>query len=146
MDSKGFVIIVGELGSGEFPSELPVIAAGSVQVIDCPECAVIVTDGAEIPTIRRAAGVMINGDNGGSFPAERLSGVQLITCGRCGKNTVSITSDSGDSVTLALNRAVTTLNGICEPMEYPVKRRNDTPEYLLMAEFAAAVLLGMIGE
>ena len=142
MDRKGFVMVVGEHGG----DELPDIAASAVQLVDCPECAVIVTDGADIPYIRRAAGVMINGDNCGSFPAERLSGVQLITCGRCGKNTVSITSDSGDSVTLALNRAVATLNGICEPMEYPVKRRTGITDFFLMAEFAAGVLLGRIGE
>lgn len=75
-------------------------------------------DGAEVPRVVRAAGVMINGDSA-SVPSERVSGVQLITCGRGVKNTVSVTSDDGETLTLALNRAVETLSGVCEPMELP---------------------------
>lgn len=143
MDKYGFVLAVGNVDLSGIPEELPVIAAEKVRVVDCPECAVIIGEGAEIPLVKRAAGVMINGDSSGSFPAERLSGVQLITCGRGGKNTVSITSDSGDILTLALNRAVNTLNGCVEPMEQPVKHTSAS-EYDSMAAFAAAILLSKL--
>ncbi len=141
MDRSGFILAVGNVDLTAVAEGLPCIAAENVREVDCPECAVIIGEGAEIPLVKRAAGVMINGDSGGSFPAERLNNVQLITCGRCGKNTVSITSDSGETLTLALNRAVNTLSGFVEPMEQPLKR-SSAPEYDSMAAFAAAILLG----
>lgn len=140
----GFVLAIGS-GLGEFPGELRVLRAENAGAVDFPECVVVMGEGAELPQIIRAAGVVINGDSGGCFPVERLNGVQLITCGRCGKNTVSITSDSGEVLTVALNRAVRTLNGICEPMEIPVVRCDGATDQSCMAGFAAAVLLGMLG-
>lgn len=71
--------------------------------------------------------------------------MQLITCGRGVKNTVSVTSDDGETLTLALNRAVETLSGVCEPMELPVRRRGRS-DFMCMAEFAAAILLDEIGQ
>lgn len=141
MCENGMVLVVGNVSLSAFPEDFPVISAEKVSVVDCPECAVIIGEGAEIPLVKRAAGVMINGDSGGSFPAERLNNVQLITCGRGGKNTVSITSDSGETLILALNRAVNSLNGCVEPMEQPMKR-TPAPEYDSMAAFAAVILLG----
>lgn len=143
MCENGMVLVVGNVSLSAFPEDFPVISAEKVIVVDCPECAVIIGEGAEIPLVKRAAGVMINGDSGGSFPAERLNNVQLITCGRGGKNTVSITSDSGDTLTLALNRAVNSLNGCVEPMEQPMKRTS-APEYDCMAAFAAAIILSRL--
>ena len=143
MCENGMVLVVGNVSLSAFPEDFPVISAEKVSVVDCPECAVIIGEGAEIPLVQRAAGVMINGDSGGSFPAERLNNVQLITCGRGGKNTVSITSDSGDTLTLALNRAVNSLNGCVEPMEQPMKRTS-APEYDCMAAFAAAIILSRL--
>lgn len=143
MCENGMVLVVGNVSLSAFPEDFPVISAEKVIVVDCPECAVIIGEGAEIPLVKRAAGVMINGDSGGSFPAERLNNVQLITCGRGGKNTVSITSDSGDTLTLALNRAVNSLNGCVEPMEQPTKRTS-APEYDCMAAFAAAIILSRL--
>ena len=143
MCENGMVLVVGNVSLSAFPEDFPVISAEKVSVVDCPKCAVIIGEGAEIPLVQRAAGVMINGDSGGSFPAERLNNVQLITCGRGGKNTVSITSDSGDTLTLALNRAVNSLNGCVEPMEQPMKRTS-APEYDCMAAFAAAIILSRL--
>lgn len=143
MCENGMVLVVGNVSLSALPGDIPVISAEKVSVVDFPECAVIIGEGAEIPQVKRAAGVMINGDSGGSFPAERLSNVQLITCGRGGKNTVSITSDSGETLTLALNRAVNSLNGCVEPMEQPMKRTS-APEYDCMAAFAAAILIGKV--
>ena len=121
----GFVLFVGDCGISKMPFDIPAVFAERVQSVDCPECVVVLGYGAELPV-------------------ERLGGVQLITCGRCGKNTVSLTSDSGETVTAALNRAVTTLYGVCEPLEYPMDRLPGTSEFGCMAAFAAAVLLGKI--
>lgn len=137
----GYIIVAG----GEtLPEGFQGVQASRAELIDCAKCAVIVCDGAEVPRVVRAAGVMINGDSA-SVPSERVSGVQLITCGRGVKNTVSVTSDDGETLTLALNRAVETLSGVCEPMELPVRRR-DRSDFMCMAEFAAAILLDEIGQ
>ena len=87
---------------------------------------------------------MINGDSA-AVPSERVSGVQLITCGRGVKNTVSVTSDDGETLKLALNRAVEKLSGVCEPIELTVRRRGMS-DFMCMAEFAAAILLDEIGQ
>lgn len=148
MSAKGFVLISGNSAAGElFGSALPecaVVSADNAILVDCPDCAVIIGEGGEIPLIKRAAGVVICGDSGGILPTERLEGIQLITCGRCGKNTVYVTSNSGEKLTLALNRGVTTLCGFCEPMELPVSAPPSATEYDCMAAFAAAVLLGKV--
>ena len=134
----GYIIVAG----GEtLPEGFQGVQASRAELIDC---AVIVCDGAEVPRVVRAAGVMINGDSA-AVPSERVSGVQLITCGRGVKNTVSVTSDDGETLTLALNRAVETLSGVCEPMELPVRRRGRS-DFMCMAEFAAAILLDEIGQ
>ncbi len=140
----GFVLFIGDCGISKMPFGIRSVSAERVRLIDCPECVVVLGYGAELPVVRSAAGVLINGDCGGELPVERLGGVQLITCGRCGKNTVCLTSDSGETVTAALNRAVTTLYGVCEPLEYPMDRLPGTSEFGCMAAFAAAVLLGKI--
>ena len=137
----GYIIVAG----GEtLPEGFQGVQASRAELIDCAKCAVIVCDGAEVPRVVRAAGVMINGDSA-AVPSERVSGVQLITCGRGVKNTVSVTSDDGETLTLALNRAVETLSGVCEPMELPVRRRSRS-DFMCMAEFAAAILLDEIGQ
>lgn len=143
MERDGMLLVTGCECAG-LPEGVPVIYADRLRLVDCPECVVMVGENAEIPQVRSALGVVVSGDGGGAFPAERLSGIQVITCGRCGKNTICITSDDGDTVTLALNRTVTTLSGICEPMELPVKRQPDFQEYPCMAAFAAAILLGRV--
>lgn len=140
----GFVLFIGDCGINALPFGIPAVTAERVRRVDCPECVVVLGSGGELPEVSRAAGVLINGDCCGELPVERLGGVQLITCGRCGKNTVSLTSDSGSTVTAALNRAVLTLNGICEPLEYPMKRPGGASDFGCMAAFAAAVLLGGI--
>lgn len=148
MSEKGFVLISGKSGAAElFGASLPecsVICSENAALVDCPGCAVIIGEGGEIPLVKNAAGVVICGDKDGVLPTERLNGVQLITCGRCEKNTVCVTSNSGERLALALNRSVTTLCGVCEPMELPVNVPPNAAEYDCMAAFAAAVLLGKI--
>lgn len=150
MSEKGFVLIVGESNAGELLNggslpECEIVSATAAKEVDCPECAVIIGEGAEFPVVKRAAGVVISGDSGGIIPTERICGIQVITCGRCGKNTVCVTSSAGEQLTLALNRGISTLGGFCEPMELPVKPPQNASEYDCMAAFAAAALLGMIG-
>lgn len=149
MSEKGFVLITGKSAAAElFGSSLPwcgVVTAGSASVVDCPCCAVIVGEGGEVPHVKSAAGVVISGDSADFLPTERIVGIQLITCGRCGKNTVCVTSNYGDRLSLALNRGISTLCGFCEPMELPVNKPPAASEYDCMAAFAAAVLLGKIG-
>ncbi len=135
------ILTISESG---ITGNIPVISAKSVSLVDCPECVVIVGSGADIPALRCAAGVIIDGDSGVRTTAQRLCGVQLITCGRCCMNTVSISSDSGDMLTLALNRTIKTLYGECEPMELPVRRNGS--DYRCMAQFAAGIILGTIKE
>lgn len=138
---SGFILSIG--GTEPLSGSIPWIAADHVREVDCPECAVVFLGGS-MPEIRRAAGLITDGD-GGIFPERTPVGVQLITCGRCAMNTVSITSDDGETLTLSLNRAVVTLRGVCEPMEIPVQRGGRT-DLTCMAEFAAEVLLGVITE
>lgn len=138
--SSGMILVIGNL---KLPGNVPCIYAGEVHEVDCPGCVVVLSENAAVPLIKRAAGVVVNGDCCGAIPTGRLGGVQLVTCGRCVKNTVSVTSDSGDRMTLALSRAVTTLHGVCEPMELPLERSPGVTEYGCMAAFSAAVILDM---
>lgn len=119
-------------------SGVPLIAARDVGVVDCGECVAVVC--GEMPEIRRAAGVIVDGD---AADIGGATGVQVITCGRCAKNTVSVTSDDGETLTLSLNRAVKTLCGVCEPLEQPVGR-NGRSDFQCMAQFAAEILLGNV--
>lgn len=136
--SDGFVLVSGSMDIKGFT-----VISGEIDLVDCPECVLIISDGGKIPLVKRAAGVIINGDST-VIPPGHLCGVQLITCGRCGKNTISISSDSGDTLTLALNRAIQTSSGVCEPMELPVQRAPEASEFCCMSEFAAGLLLGKI--
>lgn len=78
-------------------------------------------------------------------PVERLRGVPILTCGMGARNTISVTSRTADSMTLALNRRVATLRGCCEPMELPLSLCAPSDDYDHMAAFAAAVVLGRVG-
>ena len=63
----GYIIVAG----GEtLPEGFQGVQASRAELIDCAKCAVIVCDGAEVPRVVRAAGVMINGDSA-AVPSER---------------------------------------------------------------------------
>ena len=115
---SGFVLSIG--GVMALSGNIPWVAAESVLAVNCPECAVVFL-GGKLPELKRAAGLIIDGD-AGALPAGSPVGIQLITCGRCGMNTVSI-------------------RGVCEPMELPVERSGRS-DFACMAEFAADILLG----
>lgn len=139
----GFVLIVGQMSAELFGSVFPkcgTVTADLVKEVDA-ECAVILCDKCGEVNIRNALGVIFNGD---SPPPLLPDGIQLISCGICAKNTVSLSSRAADSITLSLNRSIQTENGICEPLELPVKADESANVYEYMAAFAAAVLLGKI--
>lgn len=127
----------GELCCGEFA------VADRLRALRAPESVLIVGEGAIFPHELSVFAAVVDADGG--FDADGLNGIAVISCGMSGRNTVSMTSCSGDTMILSLNRSVMTLKGLCEPFEQPVRRLPDTSDYDCMAAFAAAVLLGVTG-
>lgn len=118
-----------------FP-KLDYICAEDFAVINDPRAVVIVEDCAEEADVKSALCVIADGDGGFcTFP----DGIRLVTCGVNPKNTVSFTSRSENSITLSLNRAIRTENGVTEPFEYPAKLLRGFSEYDYMAAFAASL-------
>lgn len=119
-----------------FPPQDFVIAQNHA-VINAPNAAVIVESPA-LAEIKAALGIIADEDGCfGEFPR----GVQLITCGVNPKSTVSFTSRSNDKITLSLNRAIRSKNGITEPLELPADFLDGLGEFDYMAAFAASLLL-----
>ncbi len=119
-----------------FPEQELVVALNHA-VINAPSAAVIVEKNA-CAEIKSALGIIADED--GCF-RDFPRGVQLITCGVNPKNTVSFTSRSNDKITLSLNRAIHTKNGIAEPFELPTDFLDGLTEFDYMAAFAASLLL-----
>lgn len=135
------VIIAGESRADELLEGFSIVKAREFDVIDSSDAAVIMGVGARAE-IRSAMSVVVDGDG----RVERLPGhVQLISCGVSGKNTVSVTSRTGEKVTISLNRTVKTKNGECEPLEMPVEAVEGISEFDMMAAFAVKVLLEVRG-
>ena len=126
----------GKLFGRIFPEQELVIAQNRA-VINAPSAAVIVEKNAAAE-IKSALGIIADED--GCF-RDFPRGVQLITCGVNQKNTVSFTSRSNDKITLSLNRAIHTKNGIAEPLELPTDFLDGLTEFDYMAAFAASLLL-----
>lgn len=112
------------------------VCAEDFAVINDPNVVVIVDGGANAE-IKSARCVIADGDGFCAFP----DGISLVTCGVNPKNTVSFTSRSENSITLSLNRAIHTKNGITEPLEYPARLLRGYSEFDYMAAFAASLLL-----
>lgn len=132
------LIIVGETKAGElfgriFPETDFVLAKGSAKINAQGSAVIVKGEGAEI---LNALGVVVEENAECSFPR----GVQLIVCGNSPKNTVSITSRTGDKITLALNRSLKTKSGVCEPLELPVPFEKRFSEFDYMSAFAAWIL------
>lgn len=122
---------------GQIFPEQEIIAAQNHAVINAPSAAVIVEKNASAE-IKAALGIIVDED--GCF-GEYPRGVQLITCGVNPKNTVSFTSRSNDKITLSLNRAIHTKNGIAQPLELPADYLDELTEFDYMSAFAASLLL-----
>ena len=133
------LIIIGETKAaelyGKLFTETELVRTKNVDEINAPNAVVIAKNGA--PEVTNALGVIV-GEN-----ADRVlkRGVQLIVCGNSPKNTVCITSRTSDKITLALNRAVKTKYGVCEPLELPLSLLDGFSEFDYMAAFAAALLI-----
>ncbi len=140
----GFVFFDGNCRSYEllgtaFP-KVPFIAGCGKSVISAPDCIAVLSGCSEIE-IKSALAVIFPSD----APFFGLpEGIQLISCGAGDKNAVSFSSRTAESITLSLNRAVRTVSGICEPLEYPVRMPVPMAEFDYMAAFAAMVLLGKL--
>ncbi len=132
------LITIGETNAAELYgrifSDVEYIKLRSGAEINSPSSAVIIKSGKA--AIKNASGVITEENAVFEFPR----GVQLIVCGNGSKNTVSITSRTSDRITLALNRAIKTKSGICEPLELPVEMLNGFSEFDYMAAFAAMLI------
>ncbi len=139
----GFVFFEGncrayELFGTAFP-QCPYIAGFGKGVISAPDCIAVLSGGGAEIEIKNALAVIFPSD----APFFGLpEGIQLISCGAGDKNAVSFSSRTAESITVSLNRAVRTVNGICEPLEFPVRTHISAGEFDYMAAFAAMVLLG----
>ncbi|MCH5204568.1 MAG: hypothetical protein J1F03_07450 [Oscillospiraceae bacterium] len=133
------LIVIGDTNAPSlfgkiFPETELVRARGDVE-ISAPDAVVIAKTKAF--EVLNAFGVIV----GENAEVNTPRGVQLIVCGNSPKNTVSMTSRTSDKITLALNRAVKTQNGICEPLELPVDLLGGFSEFDYMSAFAGAILL-----
>ncbi len=139
------VIIAGRSGAARLFEEGvfrcdSLIAAGGLRLLRSPESVLIVGEDAELPRFLEVFAATADAD--GSFDAKPLRGTAVLTCGISGRNTISVTSRTSDSITLSLNRSVMTLRGICEPFEFPLTYPHGASDYDIMSAFAAAVALG----
>lgn len=139
------VIAVGQVNisgllSGEVFPRCEVVCAQHITEISAQHSAVAAGAGARLPEGFSALAVIVDADAAVDLAA--LRGNAVITCGISGRNTVSVTSKTSDRITLSLNRAIHTLNGLCEPMELPVPLYEGYSDFDYMAAFAAAVVFG----
>lgn len=142
------VIISGSSGAAEYFGENgfavgEIIAAHELSILRATGSVLIVGKNAVLPSDILVFAAVVDADSG--FERECLRGTAVISCGMSGRNTVSMTSCTNESITLSLNRSVMTLAGVCEPFELPVRRLDSTTDNDCMMAFAAAVLLGVAG-
>lgn len=139
------VIAVGEVNvsgllSGEAFIYCEVVHARHITEISAKQAVVVAGEGAVLPEGLSALAVIVDADS--DIDVSALQGNAVITCGLSAKNTVSVTSKTSDSITLALNRAIHTLSGLCEPMELPTRFCEGYSDFDYMAAFAATVVFG----
>lgn len=140
----GKVNISGLLDGEVFPC-CDVLHSRMLWGISAEDSVLVIGKGAQLGSepIKVLAAV-VSSDEG--FDAELLRGNSVITCGLSGRNTVSVTSKTADTITLSLNRSITTLRGLCEPLELPVPLSAEFGDYDYMAAFAVSLLMGSIGQ
>lgn len=134
---------ISELLSGDPFAQCEVVCADSLTELSAKRSVVIAGEGAVLPEGLTAFAVVVDAD--ADIDLSALRGNSVITCGIGGRNTVSVTSKTADSITLSLNRAVHTAKGLCEPMELPVPLYEGCSDFDHMAAFAAAVIYGIVG-
>lgn len=134
------LVIVGEIKAqqlfGDIFPQADYICTRRGARINVKNAVVIAKDGDV--EIENAAAVIVGDNASCNFPR----GVQIIVCGNGAKDAISITSRTSDKITLALNRAIRTQSGICEPLETPVELRCGFSEFDYMSAFAASLIEG----
>ena len=115
------------------------ISADNISQLYSDSAVLVLGRGAVIPENISVFAVIADADEG--FDVEKLKGCAVLTCGMGGRNTVSVTSRTSERITVALNRSIRTLGGICDPMELPVAIHDGISDYEYMATFAALLLL-----
>ena len=141
------VIAVGQVNisgllSGEAFPRCEVVRTQHITEMSAQQSVVVAGEGAQLPEGFSALAVIVDADS--DIDLSKLRGNAVITCGISGRNTVSVTSKTSDSITLSLNRAIHTLGGLCEPMELPIPLYEGYSDYDHMAAFAATVIFGRI--
>ncbi len=141
------VIIVGSSKAGRYFSEgvfrcPSLVEATQLKSLHEPHSVLIVGANAALPPKCELFAAAVDADGG--FDAAPLKGIAVLSCGMGGRNTISLSSRTPEIVTLSLNRSVTTLGGVCEPFELPVRLIDGTSDYDVMSAFAAAVALGTL--
>ena len=135
----GQVNISGPLSGDVFP-RCEVVHAQYINEISAAESVVVAGEGARLPKEISVLAVIVDAD--ADIDLSSLRGNAVVTCGISGRNTVSVTSKTSDSITLSLNRAVHTKSGLCEPMELPVRLCEGYSDFDYMAAFAVGVIFG----
>jgi len=85
---------------------------------------------------------VVNAEN--SFSIKTLAGkeLQTITCGLSGKDTITISSFTGDCVMISLQREIVSCSGkIIQPKEFPIKIGSTKNLYIIMSYAAAGLLI-----
>lgn len=137
----GAVNILPLLNGGIFPC-CDLVCADTVKEVCADDSVIVAGEGAQLPAHIEALAIVVDADS--ELDTLSLFGNAVITCGIGSRNTVSVTSKTTDMITLSLNRAIHTQQGLCEPMELPVPRLDGCSDFDHMAAFAVAVLLGDI--
>lgn len=139
------VIAVGKVNisallDGEMFPKCEVICTDNLTEIAAQSSIVVLGKGARIPERLTAFAAVVNADD--ELLYEKLRGNAVVTCGIGARNTISVTSKTSERITLSLNRAIHTLNGLCEPLELPIPIVEEYTDYDYMAAFAATLLEG----
>lgn len=145
----GSVVIIGsgcaQLFNGEILPRYNTVCAASASSIDLSDGIVVFGEECtDFPSELNAFAVIISDCSLDCARALCGCGVPVITCGMSLKSTISASSRTAEQLTLSLNRTIPTLNGHCEPLEFPLKPMQGVSLYDHMAAFAAAVISGLI--
>lgn len=91
--------------------------------------------------IHKDAVVVVNADNRRIIDMISEYDIQVATCGLSAKNTFTLSSNQEDSVVVALQHSIRTLNGkMIDPMEIPVKNTNKLDNFTILATVATLIL------
>lgn len=91
--------------------------------------------------IHKDAIVVVNADNKRIIDLISEYDIQVATCGLSAKNTFTLSSNQEDSVVVALQYSICTLNGkIIDPIEIPVKNTHKLDHFTILASVATLIL------